>query len=68
MKVYQLVVLEDEVAGHGSYAPIAKLASKDVYRVKPFALYTDRAKAEAVAAEAKKEHFVRATVIELDLY
>ena len=68
MKVYQIVVLDEEVAGHGSYARVAKLASKEAYSVKPFALYKDKAKAEEVAAAAKKEHFIRATVMELELY
>ena len=67
MKVYQIVVLEDEVAGHGSYAPIAKLASTSAYTVKPFPLYTDKTKAEEVAAAAYKTHFVRASVLELEV-
>ena len=67
MKVYQIVVLDEEVAGHGSYARVAKLASKEAYSVKPFALYTDKAKAEEVAAAANGR-FGRATVMELDLY
>ena len=67
MKVYQIVVLDEEVAGHGSYARVAKLASMQAYTVKPFPLYTDKTKAEEVAAAAYKTHFVRASVMELDL-
>ena len=67
MKVYQIVVLEDEVAGHGSYAAAAKVASTSAYTVKPFPLYTDKAKAEEVAAAAYKTYFVRASVLELEV-
>jgi len=67
MKVYQIVVLKDEVAGHGTTAAVAKLASKDAYSVKPFPLYTDKALAERVAAAAYKTHFIRASVLELDV-
>jgi uncharacterized protein (DUF2342 family) len=67
MKVYQIVVLEDEVAGHGSYAAAAQVASTSAYTVKPFPLYTDKTKAEEVAAAAYKTHFIRASVLELEV-
>ena len=67
MKVYQIVVLENEVAGHGSYAAAAQVASTSAYTVKPFPLYTDKAKAEEVAAAAYKTYFVRASVLELEV-
>ena len=68
MKVYQIVVLDEEVAGHGSYARVAKLASMQAYTVKPFPLYKDKAKAEAAAAEASAKHWIHASVMELELY
>ena len=67
MKVYQIVVLEDETVGHGSTAEVAKLASKDAYSFKPFPLYTNKALAENFASAAYETHFIRASVIELEV-
>jgi hypothetical protein len=67
MKVYQIVAVKDETVGHGSSAAIAVVASKNAYAIDPFPLYTDRTLAETAAAEVYKKHFVRASVLELEL-
>lgn len=64
MKVYQIVELTSQTAGHGDSADVAILSSIDAYSVTPYPVFLNEAEARKLIED---EDIWNASVLELEL-